>query len=187
MGQTHSDDAVSGMDSAEIRRRFLTFFEDREHVVVPSAPLPLPDPTALQIAVAALQAAQFVGLPEARLNLAQAVIHLSLAPKSNAVIVAIDAAIADLRRGVIGTVPAHLRDAHYPGARDLGHGKGYQYPHDDARGVVGQQYAPDPVLARTYYRPSAHGVERAVGERAEKLRAIVRGTPSADHDGSAAP
>ena len=160
-------------------------FIARRLVIFASEDIGMADPTALQIAVAALQAAQFVGLPEARLNLAQAVIHLSLAPKSNAVIVAIDAAIADLRRGVIGTVPPHLRDAHYPGARDLGHGKGYQYPHDDARGVVGQQYAPDPVLARTYYRPSAHGAERAVAERAEKLRAIVRGTPPTENDDSA--
>jgi putative ATPase len=128
--------------------------------------------------VAALQAVQFVGLPEARINLAQAVIHLALAPKSNSVIVAIDAAIADLRRGLIGTVPPHLRDAHYPGAGKLGHGGGYQYPHDDPRGVVTQQYAPDAIVPRTYYEPSTHGNERAVGERATKLRAIVRGEPT---------
>jgi putative ATPase len=159
-------------------------FIARRLVIFASEDVGMADPTALQIAVAALQAAQFVGLPEARLNLAQAVIHLSLAPKSNAVIVAIDEALADLRRGVIGTVPAHLRDAHYPGARDLGHGGGYRYPHDDPRGVVAQQYAPDPVLRRTYYRPTAHGAERAVAERAEKLRDIVRGTTDAElpHD-----
>jgi putative ATPase len=155
-------------------------FIARRLVIFASEDVGMADPTALQIAVAALQAAQFVGLPEARLNLAQAVIHLALAPKSNAVIVAIDAALADLRRGVIGTVPAHLRDAHYAGARDLGHGYRYRYPHDDPRGVVTQQYAPDPVLDRTYYVPTRHGNEAAVADRAERVRAIVRAEDGAD-------
>jgi putative ATPase len=150
-------------------------FVARRLVIFASEDVGMADPSSLQIAVAALQAVQFVGLPEARINLAQAVIHLALAPKSNSVIVAIDAAIGDLRRGLIGTVPPHLRDAHYPGAKKLGHGGGYQYPHDDPRGVVTQQYAPDPIQPRAYYLPSTHGHERAAGERAAKLRAIVRG------------
>jgi putative ATPase len=150
-------------------------FVARRLVIFASEDVGMADPSSLQIAAAALQAVQFVGLPEARINLAQAVIHLALAPKSNSVIVAIDAAIGDLRRGLIGTVPPHLRDAHYPGARKLGHGGGYQYPHDDPRGVVTQQYAPDPIQPRAYYQPSTHGHERAAGEQAAKLRAIVRG------------
>ena len=98
-----------------------------------------------------------MGLPEARLNLAQAAIHLATAPKSNAVIMAIDEAMADVRAGRGGSVPRHLRDAHYPGSRGLGHGAGYVYPHDDPRGVVTQQYAPDDVTDREYYRPTGHG------------------------------
>ena len=101
------------------------------------------------MAVAAAQAVEFVGLPEARINLAQAMIHLALAPKSNAVIKAIGAASADVRAGLAGPVPAHLRDAHYPGADRLGHGQGYVYPHDYAEGVVAQQYAPDALAGRT--------------------------------------
>jgi putative ATPase len=155
-------------------------FVARRLVIFASEDIGMADPSSLQIAVASLQAVQFVGLPEARINLAQAVIHLALAPKSNSVIVAIDAAIGDLRRGLIGTVPPHLRDAHYPGAQKLGHGGGYRYPHDDPRGVVTQQYAPDPIQPRQYYQPSTHGNEQAVGERAAKLRAIVRGESAAD-------
>ena len=85
---------------------------------------------------------EYVGLPEARLNLAQAVIHLATAPKSNAVILAIDEAMADVRAGRGGAVPRHLRDAHYAGAKGLGHGAGYRYPHDDPRGVVSPAVRP---------------------------------------------
>ncbi|MBV9293299.1 MAG: replication-associated recombination protein A, partial [Frankiales bacterium] len=116
---------------------------------------------------------------EARLNLAQAVIYLALAPKSNAVIRAIEAATADVRAGLAGAVPAHLRDAHYPGAKRLQHGKGYRYPHDFPDGVVEQQYAPDEIVGRDYYQPAGHGTERAVLERLARLRATTRGgTPS---------
>jgi putative ATPase len=150
-------------------------FVARRLVIFASEDVGMADPTALPLAVATLQAVQFVGLPEARINLAQAVIHLAVAPKSNAVIVAVDAAIADLRRGRIGTVPPHLRDAHYPGATTLGHGGGYRYPHDDPRGVVAQQYAPDAVVGRRYYEPGQHGFERQVGERLQRLREILAG------------
>lgn len=132
------------------------------------------DPQALTIAVAAAEATQMIGLPEARIPLAEATIYLATAPKSNAVIVAIDRAIAEVRGGGFGRVPNHLRDAHYPGAKRLGHGKGYRYPHDDAVGVVRQQYLPDELVDREYYRPTEHGNERAVRERLEKIRRIVR-------------
>ncbi len=133
------------------------------------------DPQALPIAVAAAEATQLIGLPEARIPLAEATIYLATAPKSNAVISAIDAAISDVRAGKFGRVPLHLRDAHYPGAKRLGHGKGYRYPHNDARGVVTQQHLPDELVDRVYYSPTTHGNEREVAERLEKIRRITRG------------
>ncbi|MFN8077510.1 MAG: replication-associated recombination protein A [Kineosporiaceae bacterium] len=133
------------------------------------------DPTALQTAVAAAQAVALVGMPEAQIILAQAVVHVASAPKSNAVVAAIGEAMADVRAGALGAVPAHLRDAHYPGAKSLGHGKGYRYPHDDPRGVLGQQYAPDGLEGRRYFRPRGHGAERELAVRLDRLRAIVRG------------
>ena len=144
-------------------------------VILASEDIGLADPSALQTAVAAAQAVQLVGWPEARITLAQAVLALALAPKSNGVIRAIDAALTDVRRGLVGPVPAHLRDAHYPGARRLGHGEGYAYAHDDPRGVVAQQYAPDVVADRAYYQPTRRGAERDYAERYERLRRIVRG------------
>src|SRR5580693_6101660 len=149
-------------------------FIARRLIVHASEDVGMADPTALQIAVAAAQAVEFVGLPEARINLAQAVIYISLAPKSNAVIKAISAADADVRNGLIGAVPAHLRDSHYPGAGKVGHGEGYRYPHDFDDGIVAQRYAPDSVADRTYYEPSGHGLEARVAERAERIRAILR-------------
>jgi len=148
-------------------------FIARRLIVHASEDIGMADPTALQTAVAAAQAVEFVGLPEARINLAQAVIHLSLAPKSNAVIKAIGAADADVRAGLAGAVPAHLRDAHYPGASRLGHGEGYRYPHDFPGGVVAQRYAPDAVADRVYYEPTRHGLEERVADRAERIRAIL--------------
>ncbi len=156
---------VAGEDPRFIARRLIIFA---------SEDVGLADPTAALAAHAAAGAVDRVGLPEARINLAQAVIHLATAPKSNAVIVAIDAAIADVRSGHAGPVPRHLRDAHYAGARGLGHGTGYRYPHDDPRGVVTQRYAPDDVADREYYRPTGHGAERPLGDRVAKLRAVVR-------------
>ena len=149
-------------------------FIARRLIVHASEDVGLADPTALLTAVAAAQAVEFVGLPEARINLAQAVIHISLAPKSNAVVKAIGAADADVRNGLIGAVPAHLRDAHYPGAGKVGHGEGYLYPHDFDGGIVAQRYAPDPVADRTYYEPSGHGQEARAAERAGRIRAILR-------------
>jgi putative ATPase len=149
-------------------------FIARRLIVHASEDVGMADSTALLTAVAAAQAVEFVGLPEARINLAQAVIHISLAPKSNAVIKAITAAGADVRNGLIGAVPAHLRDTHYPGAGKVGHGEGYRYPHDFDDGIVAQRYAPDPVADRIYYEPSGHGQEARVAERAGRIKAILR-------------
>jgi len=148
-------------------------FIARRLIVHASEDIGMADPTALLTAVAAAQAVEFVGLPEARINLAQAVIHLTLAPKSNAVIKAISAAQADINAGLAGAVPPHLRDAHYPGAGRLGHGEGYAYPHDYPEGVVAQRYAPDAVAERVYYEPSRHGMEARIAERTERIRAIL--------------
>ncbi len=150
-------------------------FIARRLVVHASEDIGLADPSALQAAVAAAQAVQLIGMPEARINLAQATIHLAVAPKSNAVIVAIDSAIADVKAGKIGQVPSHLRDAHYGGAEDLGHGKGYAYPHDEPFGVAEQQYLPDVLADATYYAPTNLGAEAGVKERWERVRHIVRG------------
>ncbi len=95
------------------------------------------------------------------MNLAEAVIYLARAPKSNAVVVALGRAQADVRSSVNQEVPAHLRDAHYKGAAALGHGEGYVYPHDDPSGVVRQQYRPDALEGRVYYEPTPHGAEGA--------------------------
>jgi putative ATPase len=157
-------------------------FIARRLIVHASEDVGMADPTALATAVAAAHAVEFVGLPEARINLAQAVIHISMAPKSNAVIKAIGAAEADVRNGLIGAVPAHLRDAHYPGAGKVGHGEGYRYPHDFEDGIVPQRYAPDPVSDRVYYEPSGHGLEARIAERAERIRAVLRKNPEKTRD-----
>ena len=114
-------------------------------------------------------------MPEGRLNLAQATIALALAPKSNAVITAINAAISDVRDGRIGPVPSHLRDAHYGGSKKLGHGQGYRYAHDEPFGIAEQQYAPDVVADATYYQPTSLGAEASLKERWERVRRMVRG------------
>ena len=150
-------------------------FIARRLVILASEDIGLADPTALTTAVAAAQAVSLIGMPEARLNLAQATIALALAPKSNAVIKAIDAASADVREGKIGPVPSHLRDAHYPGSKKLGHGTGYQYAHDAPFGVAEQQYAPDVVRDATYYEPTSLGAEAGVKERWERIRKLIRG------------
>lgn len=150
-------------------------FIARRLVILASEDVGLADPTALTTAVAAAQAVALVGLPEARINLAQAVIALSLAPKSNAVIVAIDEALGDIRAGRIGSVPAHLRDAHYAGSEAIGHGAGYQYAHDDPRGVAPQRHSPDVVADREYYRPTGHGAEAEYTARLARIRAILDG------------
>ena len=145
-------------------------FIARRLVILASEDIGLADPTSLLVAEAASRAVEHIGLPEASLNLAQAVIHLAAAPKSNRVTVALGRAQEDVRTGPRGEVPAHLRDAHYPGAQALGHGKGYRYPHDDPRGWVAQDYRPAEVSDHVYYEPSGHGAEKAVGQRLRARR-----------------
>jgi len=128
-------------------------FVARRLVILASEDIGLADPQALLVAEAAARAVEYVGLPEAALNLAEAVIYLARAPKSNAVVVALGRAQADVRSGLPQEVPVHLRDAHYKGAASLGHGAGYVYPHDDPRGAVGQQYRPEALEGRVYYEP----------------------------------
>ncbi len=152
-------------------------FIARRLVILASEDIGLADPGALAVAAAAMTAAAQIGLPEARLPLAQATIHLSLAPKSNAVNRAIDAAQADVRAGLVGPVPAHLRDGHYPNASALGV-VGYRYPHDDPAGVLAQQYAPDQVRGRRYYEPGGHGAEARAGDVLARLRAVLGNTPA---------
>ncbi|MEU6642918.1 replication-associated recombination protein A [Saccharomonospora sp. NPDC046836] len=149
-------------------------FIARRLVVHASEDIGMADPTALQAAVAAAHAVQFIGMPEGRLALAQATVHLATAPKSNAVITAIDAALADVHAGGVGTVPPHLRDGHYAGAAKLGNAQGYRYPHNVADGVLAQQYPPDELLGRDYYQPTQRGAERTLAERVPKLRRTIR-------------
>jgi putative ATPase len=149
-------------------------FVARRIVIVASEDVGMADPTALQTAVAALHAVAQIGMPEARIVLAQAVVHLAMAPKSNAAYRGINAAIADIREGLGGAVPVHLRGSGYAGAARLGHGKGYQYPHDDDLGVLAQQYAPDDIVGRDYYEPTDRGLERELTSRLARLRQILR-------------
>jgi len=148
-------------------------FIARRLVISAAEDVGLADPQALQIAVAAADAVAFIGMPEGRIPLAEATAYLATTAKSNAAYVAIDKAIADVRAGGFGRVPVHLRDAHYPGAKRLGHGKGYVYPHDSGVGVSPQQYLPDDLRGRRYYEPTAHGQERDVQARLEKIRRIL--------------
>jgi putative ATPase len=147
---------AAGEDARYIARRM---------VVLASEDVGMADPMALVVADAAARAVEFVGLPEAQLNLAQAVVHLATAPKSNRSAQGLWRAQADVKDRPAGKVPVHLRDTSYWGARRLGHGKGYEYPHDDPRGWVPQEYRPPEVADRVYYEPSDHGFEREVGER----------------------
>jgi putative ATPase len=133
------------------------------------------DPTALQTAVAAAQAVQLIGMPEGRIILAEAVVHLATAPKSNAAYMGINKATADVRAGLGNGIPSHLRDAHYPGSKQLGHGVGVLVAHDAPHGVAAQQYPPDDLVGRDYYQPTANGAERDIAVRLERLRKIVRG------------
>jgi putative ATPase len=159
--------------------RMLTAGEDprfvaRRLMILASEDIGMADPSALPIAVAAAQTVALIGMPEAQLTLAHATIHLAAAPKSNAVTTALSAAMADIRAGKAGAVPAPLRDGHYSGAAKLGHAQGYRYPHDDPDGVVPQQYPPDVLSGVDYYRPTTHGAERDIASRMAKLRAIIR-------------
>lgn len=145
----------------------------RRIVIAAAEDVGLADPSALQTAVAAAQAVAMIGMPEARIVLAEAVVHVATAPKSNAAYRAIDAALADVRAGKAGPVPPHLRDAHYPGAQQHGHGVGYIYSHDEPHGVATQQYAPDGLTDARYYHPTDRGFEREVAARLERVRVIV--------------
>ena len=149
-------------------------FVARRLMILASEDIGMADPSALPLAVAAAQTVALIGMPEAQLTLAHATVHLATAPKSNSVTTALSAAMADIRGGKAGPVPAHLRDGHYSGAARLGNAQGYRYPHDDPDGIVAQQYPPDGVVGADYYRPTRHGAERAVADRLDKLRAIIR-------------
>jgi putative ATPase len=153
-------------------------FIARRLVILASEDIGMADPQALLTADAAARAVEFVGLPEAQLNLAQAVIHLASAPKSNTVTSSLMAALADVREGRGTSVPTHLRDAHYQGAKGLGHGDGYMYPHDDETGWTAQQYLPDELVGTRYYSPTDHGFEAQVARRLKGL-----GTKEDRHDG----
>lgn len=142
----------------------------RRLVILASEDIGLADPTALPLAVAAMQAVSFVGMPEARIILAQAVIHLALAPKSNRVYLAINAAIADVRDGRSGPVPPALRDASTAAARANGAGLHYDYPHDSGSGIVAARYAPDDIGDPRYYRPTSHGAEARLGQVVVRVR-----------------
>ncbi len=148
-------------------------FIARRIVIAAAEDVGMADPSALQTAVAAAQAVALIGMPEARIILAEAVVHLATAPKSNAAYVGIDRALADVRAGRLGSVPAHLRDAHYAGAQGLGHGKGYRYAHDEPHAVAPQQYLPDELVGTRYYEPSDRGYERSVTERLTRIRSIL--------------
>jgi len=146
-------------------------FLARRLVILASEDVGNSDPHALPLAVAAMQACEFVGLPECQLPLAQAVTYLACAPKSNASTVAIGEARRDVSEGRLLPVPVHLRDSHYPGAKRLGHGEEYQYAHDSAEGIVAQDYLG---VDREYYRPVPRGFEKDLAERLEKIRATLR-------------
>ncbi|MDT0157210.1 replication-associated recombination protein A [Microbacterium sp. ARD32] len=148
-------------------------FIARRLVISAAEDIGLADPQALSIATAAADAVAFIGMPEGRIPLAEATIYLATTAKSNAAYLAIDAAIADVRGGGFGRVPVHLRDAHYAGAKRLGHGKGYRYPHDSDAGILPQQYLPDELVGRRYYEPKNLGAERDVSARLERIRRIL--------------
>lgn len=151
-------------------------FIARRLVILASEDIGLADPQGLVVAMAAADAVSFIGMPEGRIPLAEATVYLSLAPKSNAAYLGINQAIADIREGNAGVVPPPLRDAHYPGARDLGHGKGYRYAHDDPRGVARGDFLPDTLRGRRYYHPTARGQEKELQARLDALRAIIDGS-----------
>ena len=150
-------------------------FIARRLIILAAEDIGLADPTALTLAVSVAQAVALIGMPEGRIPLAEATVYLALAPKSNAAYEGINEAQRDIRDGLIGEVPAHLRDSHYPGAASLGHGSKYRYPHDDSAGIVPQPYAPDPVAGAQYYRPTGRGLERELQERTRHIREILRG------------
>ncbi|TPW99437.1 replication-associated recombination protein A, partial [Schumannella luteola] len=152
-------------------------FIARRVMILAAEDIGMADPQALTLAVSAAEGVALIGMPEGRILLAEAVVYLATAPKSNASYLALDAAIADVRAGRIGRVPIHLRDAHYPGATRLGHGKGYRYAHDAPYGVAEQQYLPEELRGTRYYDPTGNGYERELGPRLARLRALLVGEP----------
>ena len=144
-------------------------FIARRIVICASEDVGMADSQALVLAVAAQQAVEFIGMPEARIPLAHAAVYVATAPKSNKAYEAVDAALADVKQGITLPVPRHLRDAHYKGAKKLGHGEGYKYAHDYEGGYVPQAYLPE---GKTYYKPTENGQERRVKERLEYWRAL---------------
>jgi putative ATPase len=163
----------SGEDARFIARRL---------VILASEDVGEADPLALVVADAAARAVEFVGLPEAQLNLAQAVVHLACAPKSNRVTVALGRARRDVQEGPRGDVPTHLRDAHYRSAAKIGHGEGYVYPHDEPGAWADQRYRPVELGDAPYYEPSDRGHEAVVGERLRQWRAGGSPAPGDDND-----
>lgn len=155
---------AGGEDPSYISRRL---------VICAAEDVGLADPQALVIANAAAQAVQLIGWPEGRIILAEAIVYVACAPKSNSAYKAMDAALADVRHGDCGTVPAHLQDSHYSGAASLGHGKGYVYPQDYPDGYVAQQYLPDALQGRTYYEPKERGKEREMAAQWKQRRGQV--------------
>ena len=159
-------------------------FIARRLMILASEDIGMADPSVLQTTVAAATAVAMIGMPEARIVLAHATVHAALAPKSNAVIVGIDQAVADVRSGRVGVIPPALRDAHYPGARDLGHGSEYLYPHNEPGGVARQEYLPDELSGRRYYLPTDHGAEARWGSILEAIEAQRSGAASTDPESS---
>ncbi len=150
-------------------------FIARRIVILASEDIGMADPTALQTAMAAMQAVSLIGMPEASLTLAHAVIHASLAPKSNSVAVAIERALEDVNHGKGEDVPSALRDAHYAGATKIGHGVGYQYPHELPSGVAKFEYLPADLKDRTYYIPSEHGLEKRWADILTHIKTLLKG------------
>ncbi|MCL2489423.1 MAG: replication-associated recombination protein A [Propionibacteriaceae bacterium] len=155
-------------------------FIARRLIILASEDIGMAAPSVLQTCVAAAQAVQLIGMPEARITLAHAVIAAATAPKSNAVVTAIDSAIADVRAGRIGLVPPPLRDAHYATASRYGHGDGYRYAHDWPHGVAPQQYLPDELADVSYYTPTDHGAEAQIADRLPTIEALLRGKASVE-------
>ena len=145
-------------------------FIARRIVICASEDVGNADPHALQVAMAAAQAVQFVGMPEGRIPLAQAVTYVASAPKSNAAYMGVEKALQDVRNIKIKSVPNHLKDTHYRGAKDLGHGTGYLYAHDFPGHYVKQQYLPDELVGKVYYEPTENGVEKRIGAYLRHLK-----------------
>ena len=147
----------------------------RRLTVIAYEDIGLANPTAVQHAVTAIQSAQSLGLPEARIPLANAIIELALSPKSNAAYLAIDKALSDIQSGKTGDVPDHLRDSHYKGAAELGHGKGYIYPHDFDNDWVPQQYLPEKISQTQYFSPKGNSkIEKAFSDVYQTLKKSQR-------------